>query len=150
MSTSSGPSSGLRSTSLRQRGLRGREGRPGLEQGLHAGKDGRPAVREALENVPNRLEAVVHNHELDRTVPGVLDVEGDLGTGSARQAAAVGMPTWAARCTNCKYWLHVWFLWCYCWLQFAKWEGGWPPCNAKWRHPRPGIAVDALTEGTGY
>src|ERR1035441_4880907 len=61
--------------------LRPRQGRPCLEQGLQTGEDGRPAVRDALENVATRLEAVVDDRELDHTVPGVLDVEGDLGAG---------------------------------------------------------------------
>jgi hypothetical protein len=52
-----------------------------LEQGFRAGDHGRPAVRDASENLAIRGEAVVDDRELDHPVPGVLDVEGDLGAG---------------------------------------------------------------------
>jgi FAD:protein FMN transferase len=61
--------------------LRRRQGRPGLNQGLQAGEDGRPPIGDADKDVAAASEAVVHDRQLDHALPGFLDVEGDLGAG---------------------------------------------------------------------
>src|SRR5579872_5595506 len=57
--------------------LRGTQGRPGLEQGLEARQDRRPALGDGLEYLAARREAVVGHLEPGHAGVGLLDVEGD-------------------------------------------------------------------------